>query len=317
MKLSGHDGDDEISKIAAQAVAQFKKSHKKMKYLLMHLNEKYKQIMIQNQKILVNILKSPRPMTEKQIKDLKKSLTISVKLVAYIKSKGMIDKETQKQLYGLIKNQRISIGKLNEVKVKMNNNVDKNKDTIPKAANVQLMTKDQLRAFKKANKDDKFIDTPDKDVRVINANEVDTFKNNHPDANIININKKDRLTDKQKIKAFKEYQTNFVSTLYEMLDDGQIEGVTEDQLEELQDFEDISVDALTKLMAGQNLDEKTKKTLKEYQSHLIMVINGIVERDIDKKTKHDLEKFKTTHTYFIFMIFKMHSGEKFDMAGKD
>ena len=97
-----------------------------------------------------------------------------------------------------------------------------------------------------------------------------------------------------------------------MLDDGQIEGVTEDQLEELQDFEDISVDALTKLMSGKNLDEKTKKTLKEYQSHLITVINGIVERDIDKKTKHDLEKFKTTHTYFIVMIFKMQSGEKFD-----
>ena len=100
----------------------------------------------------------------------------------------------------------------------MKDNVEKNLDTIPEAANVQLMTKDQLRAFKKANKDDKFIDAPDKDVRVMNANDVETFKNNHPDANIININKKDRLTDKQKIKAFKEYQTNFVSTLYEMLE---------------------------------------------------------------------------------------------------
>ena len=161
--LPGHDEDDDISKIVVQAVAQFWRSHKKMKYLLRHVKDKYKQIMIQNQNILINILNSLHPMTEKQINDLKKSLSISVKLVTYIRAKGMIDRATQKQLNGLINNQRISMGKLNEAKVKMNDNVDKNQNTITKAPNVQLMTQEQLRAFKKANKDDKFIDTPDKD----------------------------------------------------------------------------------------------------------------------------------------------------------
>ena len=100
---SGQNVDDYMSKMAVQAVEQFRKSQQKMKYLLRQIKDIYKQIMIKNQKILLNILNSPQPMTEKQAKDLKKSLTITVKLVAYIKAKEMIDKETQKQLYVWLK----------------------------------------------------------------------------------------------------------------------------------------------------------------------------------------------------------------------
>ena len=215
---SRQSGDVEMSKMAVQEVKEFKKSQNRMKYLLRPLTDKYKQIIIKKQKILVNILNSPHPMREDQIKDLRKSHISSMKFITYIKATGMIVRETYKQLRDLFKTQIISMRKLNYVKGKMNDNVDKNKDTVSKADKVQLMTKDQLKAFKEVNKDDKFIETPDKDVRLMKEKEIDTFRNNNPDANIINIKKKERLTDKQKMQAFREYQTNFVSTLYEMLE---------------------------------------------------------------------------------------------------
>ena len=87
---SGHAGDDDISKMAVQAVAQFRKSQKKMKYLLRHFKDKYKRIMIQNQKILINIFNSPHPMTEKQNTDFKKSLTISELLIEKLKNSFMV-----------------------------------------------------------------------------------------------------------------------------------------------------------------------------------------------------------------------------------
>ena len=92
--------------------------------------------------------------------------------------------------------------------------------------------------------------------------------------------------------AFKINQAKFIQTLYKMMNEGTIEGVTDDQLQEFQKYEDTSVKALKALNAGTDLDEETKGQLKAFKSHLINAIDELVTRGIDLLVKYDLDEFK-------------------------
>ena len=174
---SGQNINKYFSKMAVQTMIN-------IKHLLSQVKDEDKPRLMKNQNTLAHFLNIPHPMTDNQFRDFRKSQISSLKLISGLKEKGIIDREVQAQLYNLIKRQTISLRKLNEMKARsyMNNN-------FVKASDVQIMTKDQLKAFKEANKADKFIDTPD--IKLMDEKEVEIFKSIHPDANIVNIEKTD------------------------------------------------------------------------------------------------------------------------------
>ena len=119
------------------------------------------------------------------------------------------------------------------------------------------------------------------------------------------------LPDDKKIEGFKNYQSKFISTLEKMLQEDKIVGVTKEQISNLREFENAAVDALSKQLSGEDLDEGTRKKLKVYEASLITAIND-VEGILDiPKIQHDLEELKKHHAYFIVSIlYGLNSGTK-------
>ena len=70
----------------------------------------------------------------------------------------------------------------------------------------------------------------------MNKNQLEKLKTTHTGLNSI-----ESLSEQQKIMAFKINQAKFIQTLYKMLNEGTIEGVTDEQLKEFQEYKDTSV----------------------------------------------------------------------------
>ena len=118
-----------------------------------------------------------------------------------------------------------------------------------------------------------------------------------------------KVPNEVKLNIFKEFQSQFISTLDQMLDDGLIELVTESELDQLRLFDSIVIDAMKRLISGEELDETTKRLLKTFQERLILVVNKIIEETKEVSGITNLLKnFKKIHTYqIVSLIFRMNN----------
>ena len=141
----------------------------------------------------------------------------------------------------------------------------------------------------------------------MNQNQLKKFKTTHT-----GLSSFESLSKQQKITAFKINQAQCIQTLHKMLNEGTIEGVTDEQLKEFQEYEDTSVNALIILNYGGNLDEETREKLKRFKSHLIDAIDVLETRGIHLSIKYDLDEFKKIHAHFVDIISRMHAGDNID-----
>jgi len=186
-----------------------------------------------------------------------------------------------------------------------------------KEKNVKIMDKGKVEQFVSGPID------PTKMVQVVRKKQSEELKRREDTDNIQDIPNVSmgisesifeafaKVPNEVKLNIFKEYQSQFISTLHELLDDGVIDMVTRKELDQLQIFDNIVIDAMKKIISGEDVDETTKRMLKTFQDRLITVVNEIIEEKKEVKgIKNVLINFKKLHTYqIVSIIFRMNTAD--------